>query len=455
MRGINSDCVDLIYLDPPFNSNADYSAPVGSPAAGAHFVDTWTLQDIDVATLDLLEQDHPKIWRVIQAAERPSDKSYLIYMARRLLEMKRILKPSGSIYLHCDDTMSHYLKVAMDAIFGRNNYQNHITWNRSAGKSDANRYGRCSDHILFYAGDEFTWNKQYTSLSESSMKGYNQDDGDGRGIYQTVTLTEKGERLGEIGDPWRGFDPRVSGRVWRAPRKGLLAEAIDTKYSPGYNKIEGTHARLEALHDARLIVWTSKGTPRVKFYLDDSKGKAVSDIWDDISYLVGSSKERTEYPTQKPLALLERIIKASSNRGDVVFDPFCGCATTLVAADRLERKWIGADLSSLAVKLVRDRIEEDQGMFKDIISRKDIPKRTDVEHLPKAATHKNVLYGQQDGQCAGCETEFGIRHLTVDHIIAQSVGGTDHIENLQLLCASCNSIKGNRGMEYLIDKLAA
>ena len=165
--------------------------------------------------------------------------------------------------------------------------------------------------------------------------------------------------------------------------------------------------------------------------------------------------ERTGYPTQKPLKLLNRIIEASSNPGEIVFDPFCGCATTLVAADHLHRQWIGIDISSKAVDLVIDRIKQDQGLFRDIIARKDIPQRTDiiVLRLYNSLDNKKHLYGQQAGNCNGCYEHFETRHLEVDHIIACSLGGTDHIENLQLLCGNCNKVKGNRGQEYLIAKL--
>ena len=169
----------------------------------------------------------------------------------------------------------------------------------------------------------------------------------------------------------------------------------------------------------------------------------------------GRDDERTGYPTQKPLALLDRIIKASSNEGDVVFDPFCGCATTCVAADRLKRNWIGIDISEKAAELVVERIKADQGFFQEIIARTDIPKRTDLGNILRynAPANKNQLYGEQGGNCNGCGTHFQKQHLEVDHIIAESVGGTDHTENLQLLCSHCNRIKGERGQEYLISRL--
>ena len=172
--------------------------------------------------------------------------------------------------------------------------------------------------------------------------------------------------------------------------------------------------------------------------------------WWEISVLNPNAKERVGYPTQKPVALLERIIKASSNKGDVVFDPFCGCATTLYAAHVLKRQWAGIDISAKAVELVRRRIDSPYGR---IVSRTDIPKRTDLGRLPPYRSHAKALYGEQGGHCSGCGTHFEARHLEVDHIISRRKGGTDHIENLQLLCGSCNRIKGDRGMEYLRVKL--
>ena len=374
MRGINSESVDLIYLDPPFNSNANYAAPIGSEAAGAEFKDTWTLDDVDNAWLDLIETKYPALNRVIHAAMTNSDKSYLIYMAARLLEMKRILKDTGSIYLHCDPTMSHYLKLVMDAVFGKGNFRNEIVWHYYNVASTSRKFiGRKHDTIFFYAKSDAT------SFNWDSMR-----------------------------------EPYSSDSNW-------------VKASGSY------------------------GDPR---YSPNEKGKLMHDVW-RIPTINNMAKERTGYPTQKPLALLDHIIKASSNEGDVVFDPFCGCATTLVAAGRLQRDWIGIDISEKAAELVVERIKADQGLFEEIITRTDIPKRTDLGDISRynAPKNKTLLYGEQSGICNGCGTHFQKQHLEVDHIIAENVGGTDHIENLQLLCSNCNRIKGDRGQEYLISRL--
>ena len=416
MRGMNSDSVDLIYLDPPFNSNRNYAAPIGSQAAGAAFKDTWTLNDIDIAEHGELAEQSPPLHTVIQAARDAHGKgmqSYLIMMSTRLLEMKRILKGTGSIYLHCDPTASHYLKLVMDSIFGAGNFRNEITWKRQASHSDSKGFGRITDIILFY-GAPIRKDAVRMPLSGKRAKEYNKKDA--IGWYTTGDLTAKGlsggrytyEYHGHYG-PWRYLEERIR-----------ELEAAGRVYFP--NK--------------------SNGVPRLKRYLHENKGVVPNSIWTDIPPVQSRSKEKTGYPTQKPLALLERIIKASSNPGDVVFDPFCGCATTLVAADRLQRSWVGIDISPRAAELVVTRIEDDQGLFQEIIARDDYPQRTDMSDIPPARTHKHTLYGLQEGICGGCEIHFPFRNLTIDHKIPRSRGGTDHFENLWLLCGACNSMKG-------------
>ena len=453
MRGMNSASVDLIYLDPPFNSNANYAAPIGSEAAGAEFKDTWTLKDVDVAWLDLIETKHPALNRVIHAAMTNSDKSYLIYMAVRLLEMHRILKPTGSIYLHCDPTMSHYLKLVMDAVFGKANFRNEVVWKRTSTKSLAKRYAVNTDRILYYIkSNGATWNQQYAPYEDEYIqKTFRGRDKHGK--YGTVDLSGGKAGSSRAYMPLKGIEP-PPGRAWAPPARNKFPASAQALLPDNYETLDQL-AKCEVLDDAGLLYWPKGkiGRPRWKKYLSAMPGIVAGDLVLDTPPVKG--KESTGYPTQKPLALLDRIIKASSNEGDTVFDPFCGCATTLVAADRLQRDWIGIDISAKAAELVVERIRDDQGLFEDIVARTDIPNRTDLSNIPRYNVPENRtrLYGEQGGNCNGCGTHFESQHLEIDHIIARSVGGTDHIENLQLLCGHCNRIKGDRGQEYLISRL--
>ena len=446
MRGINSECVDLIYLDPPFNSNQDYAAPIGSIAAGAAFKDTWTLSDIDVHEHGELADRNPAAYSVIEAARNASGKSmmsYLIMMAVRLIEMERILKPTGSIYLHCDPTASHYLKLLTDGIFGRQNFRNHIIWKRTSVHNSAKRWGPNLDSILFYTkSDQFTWNRVRQPYDPEYIdKFYRYEDKIGR--FRVGDLTGAGIRHGDSGRAWRGVDPSRKGRHWAVPMK-ILSVAYPTRDLTPLS----TQERLDLLDEAGLVYWPKKGNvPALKRYLDLSKGVPLQELIVDIRPIGSRARERTGYPTQKPIALLDRIIEASSNEGDIVFDPFCGCATTMVAADRLERQWAGIDLSPLAVKLVNERITEDRGALWGGANVVDaLPKRTDLGQLPNYRTHRHRLYGEQEGVCAGCDTHFPFKVMEVDHILPQSRGGTDHFENLQLLCTHCNKSKGNKTM---------
>ncbi len=390
MRGMNSNSVDLIYLDPPFNSKANYAAPIGSKAAGAEFKDTWTLQDVDIAWLDLIEAKHSALNKVIHAAMNSSDKSYLIYMSVRLLEMKRVLKPTGSIYLHCDPTMSHYLKLVMDAVFGRRNFRNEIVWCYTGPANTKKRFPRKHDIILFY--------------SQSDNSPFYRDSV--RIPYGEETLARRSRVEGE---------------------KSIISASVDNS-----NK-----RTLEEVKD--------------RF----GDGKVPEDWWRDIGILT-NQRERIGYPTQKPLSLLRRIISASSVADNVIMDPFCGCATACIAAEELGRQWVGIDISSKAAELVDMRMNKDLGLFYKGINRTDIPQRTDIAKLKRYnhLDNRKYLYGEQGGYCNGCNEHFQLQNLTVDHIIPKSKGGTDHLENLQLLCGHCNSVKGDRGHEYLIARLA-
>ena len=434
MRGINSECIDLIYLDPPFNSNQDFAAPIGSEAAGAAFKDTWTLQDVDLAWHGQIADQHPGLYAIIDAAGEchgTSMKAYLIMMGVRLLEMKRLLKPTGSIYLHCDPTASHYLKMVMDAIFDQRNYRNEIVWKRNTGNSAGRQFGRIHDILLYFSKTSSrVWNPiAGETFSDEQLSRFKKDEA---GRYYTGQDLTAPNHSKEPSFTWRGTTPGNT-RRWAH-----------------------SHDALEELWKSGKILLKKDGSPRLdglKAYLDEMPGPRVQSIWADVPRVSNTGKERVGYPTQKPLKLLERIIKASSNEGQMILDPFCGCATACVAAEHLQREWIGIDLSEKAADLVRHRLADATGMFGKITHRTDLPVRTDVYQMKHYSNFKNVLYGQQEGKCAGCKVLFPFRNLTVDHIIPKSRGGQDNEENLQLLCGACNSMKGNRPMEYLLAKL--
>ena len=214
-----------------------------------------------------------------------------------------------------------------------------------------------------------------------------------------------------------------------------------------------TRERMEKAYQDGIVVQLKPGAvPQYKKYLDESRGRTITNDWWDVDQ--ASGKESIGYPTQKPLALLDRIIRVSSNEDDMVLDPFCGCATALVAADRLDRQWVGIDLSSVAARLVLKRLRDDRGpLFDDVIHREDVPRRTDLGELPNYRTHKHTLYGRQEGVCNGCRMLFPFRNHTVDHVVPQSRGGSDHLDNLQLLCGACNCTKGTDPQEQLIVRL--
>ena len=432
LRGLNSASVDLIYLDPPFNSNRNYAAPVGSAAAGAAFKDTWTLSDLDVAWMGLIADEQPAMYQVLQTSALTHGKgmqSYLCMMAVRLLEMRRVLKDTGSIYLHCDSTASHYLKLLMDGIYGQSNFRNEISWNRSNPKSlHAVNFPNNRDIILRYSkGAQVTFHKVFVSHDPAYVdKAYKYTDEDGR-RYRLLPLLNPSKDRPNLTYEFLGVT-----RVWR-----------------------WTHERMQQAYEDGIVVQLKPGAvPQYKYYLDQSPGRTATDDWNDIPQISG--RERIGYPTQKPLALLERIIKASSNEDDVVLDPFCGCATACVAAENLGRRWVGIDISPKAVELVNMRLQQTMGeLFHNrlVTARTDIPRRTDIDAPIPYRQNKHILFGQQEGRCNGCRSAFEFRQLEVDHVIPQRAGGQDNIENLQLLCAHCNRVKGDRPQEYLVARL--
>ena len=360
-----NECVDLIYLDPPFNSNRDYNvlfkaeSGADSEAQITAFEDTWHWTESALSTYLDLVQDAPAVASTaIQALNdligHNQMMAYLVMMAARLLELHRVLKPTGSLYLHCDPTASHYLKILLDAIFGTENFRNHITWKRTGAHSGAKKWGPISDNILFYTKTaDYLWKRVYQEYDDTYIKRYYRYE-DERGRYQLVSLTGAGKSEGDSGKPWRGVDPTDSGRHWATPTASLEAAYPDVDLST-----LSVQEKLDLLDEAGLVAWPEEGNvPRQKRYLDEGEGVAIQDIISDIGPLGARAKERLSYPTQKPVALLERIIRASSNEGDIVFDPFCGCGTTIAAAHKLKRRWIGIDITHLSIALQKFRLSD-------------------------------------------------------------------------------------------------
>jgi DNA modification methylase len=341
---IKDESIDLIYLDPPFNSKQAYNllfkTPKGqnSDAEITAFEDTWHWgEQAEREFSELLHQSNTDVSEMIQSLRRFLKESdmmaYLTMMASRLLELHRVLKPTGSLYLHCDPTASHYLKIILDAMFDHGNFLNEIIWERFNFHADADRWGRLHDVILYYAKDisQLQFHTQRREYDDEYIKSHFKADNDGR-LFSTDNAVAAGQ------GPARTF----FGKVLEPPK--------------------GTHWRfsqenIDKLSAEGRIVLTSSGRPRIKRYLDEMPGHAIGDVWTDIPEINSQAKERLGYPTQKPLALLERIIQASSNNGDVVLDPFCGCGTAVHAAQILGREWIGIDITSLAISLIEKRMK--------------------------------------------------------------------------------------------------
>ena len=386
LRNINSESVDLIYLDPPFNSGKQWANPVEAAGrrAMAEFKDTWETSDIHIDEQYALGREYPAAVSIIDAlAEVNGDswKAYLIYMGVRLVEMRRILKPTGSIYYHCDPVMSHGVKLLMDAIFGGENFRNEIIWRIgwvSGFKTQKRGWIRNHDILLYYV---------------------------------------------------------------KTPQAATRFNKEYIPYPAGYIRRDGNKPN-------------GKGVP-----MEDTWNCSQVDTLDSIM-IKSFSREKTGYPTQKPLALLERVIKASSNEGDIVLDPFCGCATTCLAAERLGRYWIGVDLSEQTASLVVERLQKESDRVlvsaaDEIKHLRKAPQRTDLQgKRSKDSVLKPILHRRQGEICLGCDRKIVEMDLMdLDHIIAKSRGGQDIDDNLQLLCRTCNSMKGDKGMDTLRKKV--
>ena len=379
---MQSKSVDLIYLDPPFNSGKKWENPIeaGGKKAKVSFKDTWNLDDIHTDEEYELLHYAPNAIPLINSLYQingGSWRAYLIYMGIRLAEMHRVLKDTGTIYYHCDATMSHGVKLLMDCIFRKANFRNHLAWCYKENEAATKHFPRKHDHILFYSkGKDYVFNIVRGEITEAQAKRYNHID--------------------EEGNRW-------------ANMKGKM------------RKLEG--------------------------------GAKIRDWWE---LPITQQSERTGYPTQKPLALLKRIIKASSNKGDIVLDPFCGCATTCVAANYLERQWIGIDLSENAEHFIRSRITKESSPLIDkefIVNPKQEP-RADLPPINKDDVKADKF--AKSNICPGCKKEKELEDMDLDHIVPKVRGGQDQWRNYQLLCRNCNTSKGGKGMaewrKYVMQK---
>jgi site-specific DNA-methyltransferase (adenine-specific) len=372
---ISDESVDLCYIDPPFNSKRNYNQiynNIGKEdlAQAQAFVDTWTWDDAAESGLHEIKTNENQRYPIqtmylISGLEKVlshgSFLAYLVLMTLRINEVRRILKSTGSFYLHCDPTASHYLKLIIDSIFCSNGgeYLNEIVWKRTSAHSSAKRWGPIHDVIFLYsASDNYIWNKSYQEYDNEYLERfYRQYDEHGR--YRISDLTGQGIRNGESGQPWKGVNPTNASRHWALPTE----KNLPSWFKCPNNFFEmSVQERLDTLESSGLIYWPPAGkVPAYKRYMNCKEGNAIQDIILDIGPISSQAKERLGYPTQKPEELLERIINASSNEGDVIFDAFCGCGTTVSVAQKLHRKWIGIDITYQSISLVLKRLEDTYG----------------------------------------------------------------------------------------------
>lgn len=384
LPAIPDGSVDMVYLDPPFKSDRVYNAIYGSgddPLLNAQiqaFDDTWRWNskveerfkaDLDSGVFPEDLEDQMRVWYrrlVVMKAQvgkkdqmaRESLMAYLAAMAPRLVEMKRILRPGGAIYLHCDDSADAYLRQLMDSLFTDSGFRNELIWKRTSAHSNSKRFGRIHDVIFYYLkpGGTSTWNPQYTPYDpEYIASHYHHNDADGKGLYQRDQLTAPGASDGDSGEPWRGIAVRDKNRGWIAPE--------DASELLGLPSDMPTRQKLDALDAAGFIYWPPKdgGMPRYKRYLNTQKGVPAQDMILDIPPINAQATERMGYPTQKPRALLDRLILSSTNPGDLIVDPFAGCFTAIESAESLGRRWIGMDITYQGIALAIQRLSKIAG----------------------------------------------------------------------------------------------
>ena len=535
LESLNNECIDLIAIDPPFAANETFTGHPRPPIsdaelaeeralAQAHGVeynegqgdtrvkDVWTWDaDVNTAWKMAIQYDYPKIHAVVEAVEAcasENEAAYISFMAARLIHCHRVLKPTGSIYIHCDDHANSYLRMLMDAIFGADNFRNELMWRRATSHNDSGRYGRITDYLLYYAKSPNPyWDGEaiHTPKSDAELqRAYPSTDE--RGRFRSADLTGAGVRMGESGRAWKGYEVTDRARHWAIPRVGKYAEYIERNFIPGYRGIQGVHERLDALDAAGRFAHPSRGRwPGLKRYADADQGNPPQNLIlnpTGFTNFSASGGEFTGYATQKPLELYERVIKASSREGDAVLDIFAGCATTAVAAERLNRQWIACDMAYRSWTMLKRRFYLNGYALSDMtdstpkalmgpnpglqtalqeatsrtIGPADLPSRDDEDpvavpdlrpvrqrgrvqnstwsgRIPKEEA-KDILISEFGHRCWGCGYEprrpngtWDDTLLEIDHIRARKAAegrrGNDELYNLALLHRTCNGIKRN------------
>jgi DNA modification methylase len=452
---VPDESVDLCYIDPPFNSKRNYNqiyTNVGKEdaAQAQAFVDTWNWDELAIKGFSEITENHRGIFTaqtinlmigLEKVLEQGSLLAYLVSMTLRVAEIHRVLKPTGSFYFHCDPTSSHYLKLLVDSIFCPNggDFKNEVVWKRTSAHNDSKTCGNSHDVILFYTkGSKFVWNKVYQPYDEEYIQShYRRVDGNGR-KYRTDNLTAMGLSGGGYKYEWHGVT-----KLWRSPYK-----------------------KMQELHDAGRIHYTRTGTAEYIRYLDEMPGMPIQDLWDDIPPLNSQAKERLGYPTQKPESLLERVIQASSNEGDVVMDAYCGCGTSVAVAQKLNRQWIGIDITYQAISLILKRLEDTHGsnilenvitsgLPKDLQSaealanRKDDRTRKEFEKWAVLTYSKNrAAINQKKGADGGIDGQgfFPIDHKNYGQIIFQVKSGNVGAKDIRDLLGTITREKAELGI---------
>ena len=376
-RHIKDETVDLVYLDPPFNSNRNYnvlfSEQDGSRAASQihAFEDTWTWNQESETVFAEIVTTGGRVADCLQAFRTFLGEcdmlAYLVMMAPRLVELRRVLKPTGSIYLHCDPSASHYLKMLLDAVYGPDNFRTEIVWKRSSAHSDAKQgraqHGRIHDVIFFYTKtDKWVWNNIFTPYDKEYVDDFYKYTEPETGRLYCMDNLSAAKPGGDTKYEWRIKRHLDGGEwesdledEWKKPKDGYEYRGV-----PPYKGRSWAYSKANMIEYAKTgrICYTGTGTPRYKRYLDEMPGLSLQDVWTDIGPLSSLAAERLGYPTQKPQALLERIIRSSCPEGGVVLDPFCGCGTTIAAAQALGRPWIGIDITHLSITLIKTRLKD-------------------------------------------------------------------------------------------------